>query len=816
MKRIAYLIMMICLAASPAMAQPTYFVTPGTGGNAIPFGGGTWADQRCQFLYLAGEFGTVPSGMAISKIYFQASSAGGGTYTNLRIDIGQSTTVTSLSTAGWVPGLTTALNEPSFTVPAVAAGDWFEFELTTPIPFDPTQHLIIDTRQSATSGGGITLRNGTPPAPGGNRRAYAASTAGSPTGASTTYYNFGFDLIALECKGVPVTELEAPKRVCVDKPFTITLENISMYTNLEFTWQTSLDGQTWVTDTTKGNHFNDALKAPKWYRCEVLCVNSGQRHLTQPAYVEIAPFYYCYCEGSRAISEPGIDIGNVQILRLPSKEAVIDHGNHIPLLNNPNSDRVYTDYRDSIPVGVLYRDSTYGLRVAQINSANFAPAAAAVYIDWNRNGRFDTTERVMLSSTVQVLPEPGVVRDTFTIPSNAEIGITGMRVIMQAGATVVPDTCAPYGNGETEDYLVDIRYEPCTGPADPGVVVATDTSMCAGYTFSLADTTYEFQRSQLTRFWQQSPDSISWSNMPNSTNVEEFKDIMFTNTVYYRVAMVCGSTADTTYTAGRKIALKPAYKCYCHSQSYGGNTDSSDIGAVRIGDYEMNTGGPHTLNEMANRLRTDYTDEGPIELVTNRFHPLLVYHTMPRSHHADARVTVFIDFNNNRKYDIPQERVGTWFTSINDHTITDSIWIPDSVIVGVPTGMRVILNNNVGPNIPSDEACGFYTSGETEDYMVQFVRRFPESVNRVDQMEHFQVFPNPTQDKVRVKFQMQQSQHIRLSVTTITGKKVLEKEYNHQPGIFDEQVSLLGYPAGIYMLRLDWDGGQIIRKLTLE
>ncbi len=812
MKRIFYLVAFLSLAASSALAQPTYSVTPGTGGNSIPFGGGTWADQRCQFLYLAGEFGPVPSGMAINKIYFQAYSAGSATFTNLQIDMGQNTTTTSLSTAGWVPGLTTVLSEPSYSVPAVASGDWFVFELTTPMPYDPTQHLIVDTRQTATSGG-IVLMNGSPPS--GNRRAYAASSAAAPTGSSTTWYNFGFDLIALECKGIPVTELEAPDKVCVDKPFTITLENIGMYTNLEFTWQTSLDGVTWITDTTKGNHFNDVLKAPKWYRCEVLCTNSGMRHMTKPVYVTIAPFYYCYCDGSFALSEPGVDIGNVQILRLPSGETVIDNGNSVPLLNNPASNRVYTDYRDSIPVGVIYRDSTYGLRLSQINSAAFTPASAAIYIDWNRNGRFDTTEKVLWGNSMQILPEPGVLRDTFTVPSDAEVGITGMRVIMQSGSGIDPDTCLPYGNGETEDYLVDIRYEPCTGPVDPGVVVATDTTMCVGYNFSIADTTYEFTRSRLTRFWQQSPDSVVWSIIPNS-DVDEFQDLIFTNTVYYRMAMVCESTQDTTYTAGRKIELKPAYKCYCHSQAIGGKADSSDIGAVQIGNFELNTGGPHTLNKLAKRPRTDYTDEGPIELITNKFHPLLIYHTMPGEHHADSRVTVFIDFNNNRKYDIPQERVGTWFTSINHHTITDSLWIPDSVIVGVPTGMRIILNNNVGPNSPSDEACGYYTSGETEDYMVIFRREFPESVGSVDRLEQVQVYPNPTKGLVKVRFLTRKATPVHLSVTTITGKKILDQSYDHPSGYFDEEISLSGYPAGLYMLKMEWEGGQMVHKISLQ
>ena len=48
------------------------FANGATGSNAIPFGGGTWSDQRCQFFYAPGDFGaSVPAGQAINVIYFR-------------------------------------------------------------------------------------------------------------------------------------------------------------------------------------------------------------------------------------------------------------------------------------------------------------------------------------------------------------------------------------------------------------------------------------------------------------------------------------------------------------------------------------------------------------------------------------------------------------------------------------------------------------------------------------------------------------------------------------------------------------------------
>lgn len=190
------------LAISTALfAQvPQYFVGTGTGGNSIPFGGGTWADQRCQFLYLPGEFGgTVPSGL-ITKVYFRSSGSAASTYTNLQIDLGNAIGLTSLPVTSWITGLTTGFTASSYAV-APTVGGWVGYQLQTPVYYNSTQPLVVDTRQTATSGGyAIYTSSAT-----GNRRQYAASGAGAPGAGSATLYDFGFDLITCS----PTTAINA-------------------------------------------------------------------------------------------------------------------------------------------------------------------------------------------------------------------------------------------------------------------------------------------------------------------------------------------------------------------------------------------------------------------------------------------------------------------------------------------------------------------------------------------------------------------------------------------------------------------------------
>ncbi len=235
-----------------------------------------------------------------------------------------------------------------------------------------------------------------------------------------------------------------------------------------------------------------------------------------------------------------------------------------------------------------------------------------------------------------------------------------------------------------------------------------------------------------------------------------------------------------------------------------------------MGKFLLNTGGPHTLNHLAQRRRTDYTDEGPISLVTGKRYEVLIYQIMPREHHSDARVTLFIDYNNNRKYDLPEERVGTWFTSINDYLITDSIMIPDSVITGVETGVRVILNNNVGPNPPSDEACGEYPSGETEDFMVVFRREFPHGVEELPSLTGLQVYPNPGSGLYYLSFEAPAPSSVKWTVKSAAGQVVKTGETKVETKQARESIDISGFAPGVYILELAVEGQRLHHRLILR
>jgi len=624
------------------------------------------------------------------------------------------------------------------------------------------------------------------------------------------------------CNGVQSAEIITPDQdVCPGTTFRIAAVTDAMALSNNCVWYYSDNGDTWATLSATTGIITDAITSPRWYKAKVTC--GSQSYTTQPVLVKVSPHYKCMCQSASTTltnsTGSAMDIGNLNLINYTTNDTLLNnHEPSLALTANIYSVKGYSDFtREFAQIPTMYRDSLYKLNANSINYGQGSNDGIYIgFIDYNHDGIFGTGERIIYGPSGNVLPLPYAINDTFRVPDTAKIGLTRMRIILRGGNTY-PDSCGTYSEGETEDYLVRIDYPPCSGPVTAGSIMGEDTSMCAGYTYLLTDTTYEKYYSGLQSNWQHSADGVNWTNMPSATNKDTVERLFTGQPLYFRVKMGCTHTGDVTYSDTFHINVKPTYKCYCYSRAEGGSAqDTSDIGAVNISTMNINDGGTHLLNPKAHRSRTDRTDLAPLELDVDSVYKFYVYHTMPRETHGDAKITVFFDFNNNHKYDIPDERVFTGFTAIGYHTLVNNVIIPNNVIVDVPTGLRVILNNDVSPNIPSDEACGPYESGETEDYIVVFKRPFPESVKDVNSIEHFSVFPNPTSGRAIVQFSSIAASDVSLSVKDITGRQVLNSIIPHTGGIFRHQLDMAAYPKGVYMVEVNVGNNHFVQKLLVQ
>jgi hypothetical protein len=103
-----------------------------------------------------------------------------------------------------------------------------------------------------------------------------------------------------------------------------------------------------------------------------------------------------------------------------------------------------------------------------------------VYADWNRDGDFDDAGE---SNEIGYLAGIGDVTNTITVPSNAVLGQTLLRVINRKNSYA--PACGNYPVGETEDYLITLKT------VDPASITtyswAGPASQQSGNTWTIAN-----------------------------------------------------------------------------------------------------------------------------------------------------------------------------------------------------------------------------------------------------------------------------------------------------------------------------------------
>lgn len=202
---VAALLALLLLIGAQSIAQtPQYYnyQNVGTSSNTFPFG--QTAGKKVQWLVLANEISQpvpLPGGNAITKVYFFMTTAGTRTFTDFTIRLGQ-TSITTLPTGAWYDGtMQTVYTRASVNLTAGALA-WMSIELDTPFPYDPTQSLVIEVNQCASTGSGMSVRQNA--ITGTFRRSWSGTTTPCPFlwgGQGPEVANFGVDVMPLGTPG---------------------------------------------------------------------------------------------------------------------------------------------------------------------------------------------------------------------------------------------------------------------------------------------------------------------------------------------------------------------------------------------------------------------------------------------------------------------------------------------------------------------------------------------------------------------------------------------------------------------------------------
>ncbi|MEI8278934.1 MAG: gliding motility-associated C-terminal domain-containing protein [Bacteroidota bacterium] len=258
--------------------------------------------------------------------------------------------------------------------------------------------------------------------------------------------------------------------VCQNVSFNLSDFGYTLASGVSLQWQTSLSGQNnWsnIVGATSPSYTVLSQYLASDYRLIATCSLSGATDSTNVFSVSQTPAINCYCTPAYTVGCANDYISNVTLGSINNTTAC-----------SPGSVITYSAPNPTFIIGQSYSGSV-------TTNSTVAGDDASIWIDFDRNNNLASpANNLVLNNAV---PTPaGTLNNTypfsFTVPANANPGLTLMRVRSQkhGGTTLTP--CSSNANGEDEDYYVTIA------PAAP-VVSFTNSPVCLGNTIVLVATT---------------------------------------------------------------------------------------------------------------------------------------------------------------------------------------------------------------------------------------------------------------------------------------------------------------------------------------
>ncbi|WP_299463175.1 IPT/TIG domain-containing protein [uncultured Microscilla sp.] len=129
---------------------------------------------------------------------------------------------------------------------------------------------------------------------------------------------------------------------------------------------------------------------------------------------------------------------------------------------------VCSDYSDFTNISThVITGTTYPFSVKAGSCNGDYTKFVKVYVDWNQDGDFSDANEFLGGNAVAIR-EPGVFESTVTVPTNALLGRTRLRVVLgEVASADQVQACGPYNFGETEDYSIVILEKPEITSFDP-------------------------------------------------------------------------------------------------------------------------------------------------------------------------------------------------------------------------------------------------------------------------------------------------------------------------------------------------------------
>jgi gliding motility-associated-like protein len=343
--------------------------------------------------------------------------------------------------------------------------------------------------------------------------------------------DIGLDNVSLfnfeNCSGTPAggTTVSSSSNVCPGSSFTLTVNGLPLQNGLTYQWQSSTNNTTWTNITgATGENFTTTQTAATWYRILITCTNSSLTATSTPVQVLMKVPVYAplpYSEGFENTWVNGCD----------TRDVPNSFWNNNPV----NGDNSWRRNDDGAAGGWTSTNGAYNPGSAQGSySARFHTYDASA----GDTGKFDLYINASTASSNKRLSFSYINTsgsDSLSILLSKDGGATFTRLdsvgvrsswstktifFNAASATTVIRFEATSDFGTTDIGIDDILvadWPDCSGTPNAGTTVTSSGTVCIE-PFTLSVTGISTGNG-ITYQWQQSTDSVTWTNIPGATAI---------------------------------------------------------------------------------------------------------------------------------------------------------------------------------------------------------------------------------------------------------------------------------------------------------
>lgn len=476
------------------------------------------------------------------------------------------------------------------------------------------------------------------------------------------------------CSGAPVpgNTLSSVATSCGD--FTLSLSNSNLGSGVTYQWQISTDGINFVDITGATNAtYVTQQSATNYYQCVTTCSIGGASATSVPVMVVAGTYAQCLCIPASTGQASWVSAFNTT--------------SGVSNFSYTSGAGTAGGYNDQF--GSFTASNYVGAATNIAMTAGGPTCGFAVWIDWNNNAVFETTERVF-NTTGYVTTTNG----SFLVPVGTPNGSYRMRVVTDYNSTNPTNPCATITRGEFVDFTFDVVDAPsCLPPTALVTSSLTTTGVTVSWTAPtpLPDNGYQYIVSTTSA-------TPAAGATPTGTVAAGVTSVVLTgltpNTTYYVfVASVCGSTASSWSNSAT------FYTGYCVPAP--SSVDGTGITNVTFGTINNTTGA-----EPGNY--GDYSAQSNDVPQTTTATVLITYST---GYTYDTKI--WVDWNDDLDFNDAGEEVyvGTSLAT-NPTTLTATFTVPLTAPLGAHR-MR-IGGQDAGPAVP----CYNGSYGTLEDYTI--------------------------------------------------------------------------------------------------